>query len=289
MTSETARLAGLRQDVQRILTEREGVYGFALTNLDSGAGFDVNGDTLFNTASVIKTPIMVEVYRQANEGAFALDDPVEMRASHQTGGSGLIRLFRAGLKLTIRDAVVAMIVVSDNTATNMCLDLVGRESVNRTMRELGLERTESRRFVTFETPDSIYREPIGVTTPNEMNRLNGLIANGEVVDRAACDDMLDILSFQQHADLIPRYIPRTTDPATGIRTPRICHKTGAATGATAARNDSGILYIPDGPRLAFSAFSWGVPDTRRGSDQEAVLTFARIGRLVYDQYAAPVR
>ena len=95
---------------------------------------------------------------------------------------------------------------------------------------------------------------IGVTTPNEMNRLNGLIANGEVVDQAACDDMLDIMAMQQATTTIPRYIPRTSDPQTGQRTPRICHKTGGAGGV---RNDSGILYIPHGPRIAFSALCAG--------------------------------
>ncbi len=283
--AEQRRLERLRQDVQRILGEREGIYGFAVRNLDSGAGFDVNGDLVFNTASVIKIPIMVEVYQQARAGTFSLDDPLEMKPHQMVGGSGLLRLFHAGLQMSVRDAVVAMIVISDNTTTNMCLDLVGIESVNRTLRELGLEQTTCRRTIDFKEPDSIVKEPIGVTTPNEMNRLNALIADHAILDASACDDMLWILSRQQATTMVPRYIPRTSDPATGERTPRICHKTGGAGGV---RNDSGILYVPNGPRLTFSAFSMEVPDSRWSPDNEAVLTIARVGKLLYDAYADPL-
>ena len=263
----------LRSRLQHCITDDSIEFGVTVLHIESGESTSINADTVFPLASVFKVPVMVEVFRQARTGKFDLDDRLELATRHKTLTTGVLLQLQDGLRPTIRDLVTLMIIVSDNTATTMLMELVGPESVTATMHGLGLTSIHVNMTVhdmflhAFGIPD---RQDIGllelrnvarrvqmdydsrafsrdkdnaVSSPRDMARLMVKIFKGEVVDREACDEMLTILSHQQFDDRVPRYLPWYT----------VYHKTGTMRGL---RNDSGIIYLDDGSHAAFAVFSF---------------------------------
>ena len=107
------------------LADFKGVMGVAARNLDTGEELAVNADLRFPTASTIKTAVMVEAYHQAAEGTLPLDSVIALRQADKVGGSGVLNGLHEGLSLTVADLVHLMIVVSDNTATNLLVTRLG--------------------------------------------------------------------------------------------------------------------------------------------------------------------
>jgi beta-lactamase class A len=214
---------------------------------------------------------------------------------------------------TVLDLLTLMIIISDNTATDMVIHRLGIERINQTLRELGLEQThlpltirkifesmlpsadptqdlyalaaretkdQDKDAATSEQPLAYSTGPENdVSTPREMNRLLSLIFHGRVVDRAACDQMLEILLKQQLNDRLPRFLPPGT---------RCAHKTGTLGGF---RNDSGIIYVDDASHVAVTIFTeWDMAAVRaepillRQRMFEMDTAMGKIGRLVYDHY-----
>lgn len=247
--------------------------GIAIHHIESGEETMINADAIFPTASVFKVPVMVEVFRQAREGQFDLNDRLELKDRHKTLTSGVLQDLQEGLRLTIRDLMMLMTIVSDNTATTMLMELVGPERVTATMHELGLSSIQVKMTVhemflhAFGIPDraDISVEELraiaqrvqmdygsrtfsrgtdnNVSSAADMTRLMTMIFKGEVVDRAACDEMLDILSRQQHETRVPLFLPWHT----------VYHKTGTMRGL---RNDSGIIRCHENSHVAFTIFSF---------------------------------
>lgn len=123
-----------------------GALGVSALDLTSGERFAINENLVFPQASAIKVPVLMEVYKQAHEGKFSLTDLRRLDKEHKAGGSGVLQELGDGTsQLSIRDLGVLMILVSDNTATNMLIDLVGKENINRTMASLGLQHTRVQR------------------------------------------------------------------------------------------------------------------------------------------------
>src|SRR4051812_29258331 len=161
----------------------KGVMGIAARDLTSGEEIAVNADTRFPTASTIKTAVMVEAYKQAADSKLAFDATLPLRAEDKVDGSGVLRDMRPGLAVPIADLVQLMIIVSDNTATNMLIGKLGTANVDRTLDSFGLTNTRLFR-PTFRDgrPDvlpELEREfGLGMTTPREMASLMALIAEG---------------------------------------------------------------------------------------------------------------
>jgi len=147
----TAELRGkLQRDLEKTTADFDGVMGIAVKDLTSGETFFVNADTVFPQASSIKIPILLELLRQAQAGPEAsglkLDERVELKRALMTGGSGVLLRFGDGTSaLSLRDLATLMIVLSDNTATNILIDRVGMDNVNGLLRELGLKETKLQR------------------------------------------------------------------------------------------------------------------------------------------------
>jgi beta-lactamase class A len=176
--------------LQEIAGSVKGAMGLVALDLTSGERFAVNEDLVFPQGSAIKIPVMMEVFKQAAAGRFALGDRRAVAA--KTGGSGVLKELGDGTsELAISDLVVLMILVSDNTATNMLIDLVGMEEVNRTLGSLGLRATRlNRRMIT---PEASSRGEENLSTPAEAARVMELLHRGEFLSRKACEDMLAIL------------------------------------------------------------------------------------------------
>lgn len=178
--------------LQEIASEARGIVAYSIVDLQSGQRFDRHADWVFPQGSAIKVPVLMELYKQAGEGRLSLDDRAAVTSAEQVGGSGVLKELGDGTsELSIRDLAVLMILVSDNTATNMLINRVGMHNVNRTMDALGLPHTRVQRLMMDEAARG--RGDENLSTTAEAARILEMLYKGEFLDRAACDDMLSIL------------------------------------------------------------------------------------------------
>ena len=178
--------------LEEIASRTRGAAGVVVFDLTSGERFAANDDFVFPQGSAIKIPILMEVYKQAGEGRFPLTDKLEVSSTHQVGGSGVLKeLGNSTSELAIRDLAVLMVLVSDNTATNMLIDLVGMENVNRTMQSLGLEKTRLRRRMIDQ--EASLRGDENTSTPAEAARIMEMLHEGEFLGREESEAILSIL------------------------------------------------------------------------------------------------
>jgi beta-lactamase class A len=207
-----------------------------------------------DTMSVIKIPLMAEAFRQIEQGKFALTDRIKLTDAMKQPGTGIIRSLDAGDDLTIKDLLTLMIIVSDNTATDLVYDKVGGpEAVNRLMKELGLNSIHStgkadawfKALAAAPSAEAFHRDGkvhFGVSTPRDMGRLLEMLEKGEAVSPGASAQMLRIMRGQVYSSRLPRYVA-------GYRIP---HKTGDF--LPYIGNDVGVLE-GGGKRIVVSIFT----------------------------------
>jgi len=271
----------------RLATFR-GVMGVAAKELRTGEEVLVDADRPFPTASAIKLAVMVEVFHQLAEGRLRRDQEVTLAEAAKVGGSGVLQRMHAGLRLTVMDLVDLMTTVSDNTATNLLVGLVGTERVDARLASYGLKQTLLFR-PTFRgghadvRPDLEREFGLGMSTPRELARLVGRIARGEAVSPEASAEMLRILGAQLYADMIPRGLPEgvTTATKTGMDEEKLPGPDGRA---GHVRTAAGVV---EGPRTRFliAIFARRVEDTRWSVDNEALVAGGEVARLVYDHFS----
>ncbi|HVC35788.1 MAG TPA: serine hydrolase [Chloroflexota bacterium] len=270
-------------EAQRLIDEFSGRAGFFVHNLKTEETLGINQRETFPTASMIKLPILAELFRQVQAGQLNLDDRRTVRQADHVGGSGLLRHMTPGLLLPVRDLAYLMIAVSDNTATNLCIDLVGIDAVNRLMRELGCGRLALRNKIDF---GHAWTEPdhLATGTPEDFVRLMAKVWRREILSPAACDEMLRMLAGVG-ADRAGRYLPinpyatemaaRGLDPGPAVQ---FAGKTGGLIGVrgqvAAVWNDE-IAYVLGVMTSGSRDLSWGV-------DCEGSLLAARLGKLIYE-------
>jgi beta-lactamase class A len=235
-------------------------------HLVTGEVVELNAHEIYPAASVIKVPILVEVFRQAESGSLFLESLYAVHESRRVGGSGVLKELHAGLAVTLRDILTLMIVVSDNTATNIAIELAGMNAINETARVLGLQRTTLRRQLMkgafFGHPDySLDKD--NVISAADIGLLLRLMVRGQAVSPAADAEMLGILLRQQVNDRLPLMLPR------GVR---VAHKTGEL---TTTRHDAGVIYAPgpDGhPEYVLVVLTRGLADAPRAAWRIAELS-----------------
>lgn len=172
---------------------------------DVGSGeklFELNSRQVFRSASTIKLAIAYEVMRRVDAGLLRLEDDVKIERSRFVGGSGLMRLMAGNLKPNVECMLQLMLTVSDNSASNILVDLVGKSSVNNSMRELGLKGTILAGKFMYTR-----KKRFNSTTPADMVRLISAIYRGRGLSAKSARRLIRILSFQQHTGLIPSSLP----------------------------------------------------------------------------------
>jgi beta-lactamase class A len=268
----------------------KGIMGVAAKNLATGETIVVNGDTPFPTASSIKTAVMVEVFHQIAEGKFQSDTMLALKDSIKVGGAGMLPGMHDGMQLTVSDLLWLMITASDNTATNMLVNLVGAKQVDERMAGYGLTHTRIYRPTFRGGHADVFPEEerdfgLGMTTPSEMARLMEMIADGRIISRAVCDEMLRILRGQIYDSMIPRSLPHSTDKI------RVANKTGSdeekhpdAKGVFRhVRSDAAYIESPKA-RYVIAIYTRQVEDTRWGVDNDALTSGAAVSRMIYDHF-----
>jgi len=273
--------------LQQAIAAFAGEVGLAAVDLWSGREIAINADTRFPTASAIKTAVMVEAYHQAADGTLTLEEQLTLTAADKVGGSGALNGMTDGLRLSIRDLVHLMIVLSDNTATNLLVNRLGTARILERLRSYGFEHTKIFRPTFRDGRPDVHPElerefGLGMATPREMAQLMALIARGKVVNAGASAAMLATLRRQQDRAMIPRYLPPGLQVAnkTGTDTEKLPDAQGRR---GAIRTDAAIV-TGDGIQYAIAVFVRRGDDTRTGVDNAGVLLGATLSRMVFEAF-----
>ena len=264
-----------------------GVMGVAARDLESGEEIAVGADTPFPTASTIKVAVMVEVFHQIAEGRLRRDQLVALTDDAKVGDPVVLNRLHAGLQLSVMDLVSLMITVSDNTATNLLVGLVGTANVDTRLASYGLTHTKLFRPTFRDGHADVFPEEerefgLGVTTPREMARLMELIATGKVVSRSACDEMIAILREQHDRAMVPRSLPE--DVLVANKTGEDLEKQADARGVHHYVRADAAIVEGAATRYVIAIFTRQGEDTRPGVDNDALVTGAAISRMVYDRF-----
>jgi beta-lactamase class A len=221
--------------------ERRGsMLGVAVVT-PSGERFAHHADRRFVAASTVKIPIMIELFRQIDCAEHSLSELYRLRSEDRTPGSGVMLHLHDGIEFTLGDLVYLMISISDNTATNVLIDLVGMERVNATMGQLGMTASTLDRKMSGRAAKT--GEAENWATPNDYATIVASLLENRAASRDACAEMIAMLETQHNDRRIARYLPR-------IGRPRWGSKTGSLEGVT---NDAGFIVTDRGP-LIISVF-----------------------------------
>ena len=263
----------------RSLTEGSGaVFGIAMVDLGTGRRFFWKEREMFHAASTMKTPVMMEVFRQAREGLFNLDDSIlvtnefrsivdssvysmDLKDDSDDSMYGIL-----GKKTTIRHLVEQMITVSSNLATNILIELVGADKTTATMRRLGAPDIQILRGV--EDGKAFEKGLNNTTNAVDLMTIFAALAEGKAVSEQDDSAMVEVLLRQQFRDKIPALLPPDV---------RVAHKTGNITGV---EHDSGILLLPDGSRMVMVILTRGWQDQRQAKG-----LMAQVARKMFDAFS----
>jgi beta-lactamase class A len=225
-------LASLSHEVRRLAARVPAAIGLEVFDLDTGYHTGFNAAASMPAASTIKLPVMVAVFEQLQAGRFGLRKHVTLLASDKDWGSGDLCDEPVGTTYPVSELLEKMIEVSDNTATNMLIRLVGRQNINRAMTALGLQHTHL--YGDVRTEGWSIRQTLR-TSPADLVHLLALMAHRDLVDEWSSNEMIAILEADEYNTLLPEPLP---DDVT------VAHKTGSLFDTL---NDAGIVYASDAP------------------------------------------
>ncbi|MGE5357892.1 MAG: serine hydrolase [Bacteroidales bacterium] len=280
--------SALEQAVTRLMTGFQGRVFVYAKNLDTGAEFAMAADDRVRTASTIKLPILCALSARVAAGRMKWDDRITLHDADKISGSGVLTELSDGTVLTLRDLSNLMIVVSDNTATNLVLDRLTADAVNDYLDTIGLRQTRSNRKIRGDgtalkpaegwskagSVEENGRFGIGVSTPREMVRLLEMLERGTVVSARVSNEIIATLKRQQYKDGIGRH-------AGDIE---VASKSGAL---DHLRSDVGIAYAKGG-RIAMAITVDDMPKIDYSPDNVGNLLIADIALALIDGLA-PVR
>lgn len=266
--------SGLQQTIRGIADELSGTLGIAVRTLNGEASFYYNEHTSFPAASTIKIHILIELFKQVRAGKRKLDDFIEIPITDRVGplwsqmSSGVLKDLESVTRISLKDAATLMMIVSDNVAANLLIDLLGLENIEDTIRNLGLAKTKlQRKFMDLESAEKGLQN---LSSPYEMMATLEKIAGVDILDAQSCQLILDILAKTQDQLGVRRLIPQEI---------RIEHKTGEFFHVC---NDVGIVHLPCKPFIV-CVMTKGV-NLVKGWD-----AVAEVGKISYDSLSTSQR
>lgn len=285
----------LDQQLQSIAAAHHGRVAVYAHNLKTGQIASIAPDLPVKTASTIKLGILLDAAEQIRSGQATLAERLVLTKANQVEGSGVLGQLTPPIALTLGDTLTLMVVVSDNTATNMAIDRLGLEPINATLRAAGLRQTVLYKKVyvpaTGPMPADQPLFGLGKTTPREMASLMERFATCDLsldgsalaresgaskaaqADGPLCGALLHMLRNQQDRDGLPRFIEALDTSEHGSA---IANKTGAL---DQVRNDIALIATKNGP-VVIAAFTFENADQRWNGDNEGEQTLAKIGQAV---------
>lgn len=262
----------LDKRVRAEISQLKGKVSLFAKNLDTGVTYELGGDDRVPTASTIKVAVMIEAFARVAEGKAKWTDELLLIKEKKVGGAGILPVFADGLRLTLRDAVTLMMVLSDNTATNLVIDLLSADAINARMESLGMKETRLMRrvFGGGESAEGKKEENkrfgLGRSTPREMVALVEKLERGEIISAAASKEMIELMKREQGTNGIWRNqwrIPKAT-------------KSGAL---DALRSNVGIIYDTRG-RIALAITCNEMPEPNWTVDNPGLLLMSRLSEIL---------
>ena len=267
----------LKEQIKAEFAKQKGTFALAFKNLQTGEEILINEKINFHAASTMKTPVLIEAYKQAASGKFKITDPILVKNEFKSivdgslyslnagDDSDSVLYTKAGTKLPVYDLLYLMIIKSSNLATNIIIDLVGAQNVNKTMREMGANDIQVLRGV--EDSKAYQKGMNNTTTAYDQMLIFNDMAKGRIVDKKSSDAMVKILLDQAFNDKIPALLPKDV---------KVAHKTGWIKGIN---HDAGIVYLPDGRKYVLVLLSKELTDDKAG-----VAAMANVSKTVYDYF-----
>lgn len=222
----------LMQQIEREISSVPAVAGVAVLDLHSGQEISGHGDEVFPTASTIKIHILAQLFRRAEAGELDLSRRIPVTASLHAPGSGILTYLDDTEQLTVRNLATLMIIVSDNTATNLCIDWATPEGTNAMLQHLGLEKTRLRR--KMQDHQAVLKGDENTATPREIVTFLKELHQPQRLSRYVCEETLKILKKPKRGFLM-NGLPIGVEMA---------NKPGAM---DRVRCDAGIVYLKRRP------------------------------------------
>ncbi|WP_223860697.1 serine hydrolase [Spirosoma validum] len=267
-------LEQLKQKIESELRQQTGTFAVAFKDLTTGEELLIREREGFHAASTMKTPVMIEVYKQAAQHKLSLSDSITITTDFKSIVDGSPYQLKAtddsdttiykaiGTKRTISSLVYDMIIWSSNLATNLVIERVGAQNVTQTMRELGANDIQVWRGV--EDSKAFAKGLNNTTTAYDLMVIFDKIAKGQAVSPKASKAMIATLMDQKFNSAIPAKLPKTI---------KVAHKTGSIKGV---RHDSGIVFLPDGRKYVLVLLSKEIKD-----DALTCATMATLSEWIY--------
>jgi beta-lactamase class A len=276
---------------QRIKTKINGFQGKVSAyakNLGTGLSYGILADQPVRTASTIKLAVMVECFSEAAESKLKWTEPIKVTEDEKVSGSGVVQELSDGVELPLRDLMHLMIVVSDNTATNLILNRIGGNAVNSRMAQLGFQQTRVMRKILGDGanlkphPSGVTEEGgkpenkswgIGRSSPHEMVTILEKLYRGELVNKAASEEMIAVLKRQQYNEGIARDMKDVT----------IASKSGAL---DHLRSDVGIVYSKNAA-IAMAITVEDIPEVDYSPDNPGDLLISSLSEIFVAELGSP--
>jgi beta-lactamase class A len=261
----TAELTDLKTQLQALAAENPDLAPAAFfVDLDTGAYMDLNGSQALPAASTIKVPILIAFFEDVDAGKISLEEPLTLRQEHIAEGSGNMQYDGPGKSYTALETATKMIIISDNTATNMLIErLGGAEALNQRFASWGLTETA----IHNKLPDL---EGTNTTSPKDLGNLMAQVSQGQLVSLRNRDRLLGIMQRTENNTLLPKGLG---EGAT------IAHKTGTIDSVIA---DAGIVDLPTGKRYIAA-----VMVKRPNNDERAEELIRKFSSKVYQYFSNP--
>ncbi len=251
----------LESELHEVLVGFPGVAGVCIQEIGGQNRISINGSEPFPTASTIKIHVLAQLFAKAEKGELDMHRRIVVTQEMRVPGSGILSHLQGHVELTLYNLAVLMIALSDNTATNLCIDLAGMEETNRLVRDLGLRATTLRR--KMQDPDAISQSRENVSTPDECVAMLMALQQGRPSSYVA-RETLDVLKKPKDAPLnkvVPLEIPLANKPG----------------GMDKVQCDAGIVYLPRKPYIVAIMTKYGMMD---GQEQRQFIVDT--GRLVHE-------
>jgi beta-lactamase class A len=273
-TKAVSSAASLDEQLKNLVAAFKGKVSLFAKNLDTGEIYTLNGDERVRTASTIKIAVMIEAFARVAEGKAKWTDELVLTKEKKVSGSGILNELSDGLHLTLRDGVNLMMILSDNTATNLVLDVLTTDAVNARMESLGFKQIKIMRKVGSGGDSMAGKDPdnkrfgLGASTPREMVLVMEKLERGEIISKEVSKEMVDLMKREQARYAIGRSLWNLP----------MASKYGAL---DRLRSAVGIIYSKKG-RIAMAISCDDMPEIMWSIDNPAYLLMSQLSEVLVD-------